>query len=588
MATDKFNLGLQWCFEPDELSLAGGASVTELTDLSVNNRTLVGSSAFPEIKAGATPNGKKAVAWTPSRNPLAFVGDHHLNCIFLVVKIIGNFSGFNGIMSSPTSTPMLVGVPNSDVFYDNKYPFFEYRIDGIVQNPTEIFAGGDTVKTHNPAAPVDRWAIVYIRFWQKRLVEGIQFGQDRDKPERKANFELAFAAGYNRNFDDYDVRLMMRSLSWSFQVPLAELFPFNGSRRDEAEFEKIVLDDGQDEPVTHVKREARDAFAPNFGPRSPQEVQKVKAFYDYAYPGKSFYYRDFAQIPPRDTLCEFKPKTRVKYALDYNQSNYGLEFVQTTRLPAFVIPVVQPVIDAEIVPVIDSAQPTDVEDLTIVKTTPTTVLLDWKNATDVGSGIFGYLIQCSPYEDFSQPLPTKHLNSTTSQYEFPGLQPGTNYYFRVKAKDWSQLLSVNWSNIAFATTLVVAPPPSDYTVTNFVALRSLNAQSASDDNLVDFALTLITDLLIADGAPTLALSGYAVSNYTVLRVLNGNTDEREQLLNFLATLATDLMAGGNLSAYTVSNFNTLRALNGGATNTEQLLNIISTLADDLGATNATP
>lgn len=236
------------------------------------------------------------------------------------------------------------------------------------------------------------------------------------------------------------------------------------------------------------------------------------------------------------------------------------------------------------VTIIDNVKPSDVTDLAVTAEGNTTVDLDWKDATD-NVAIGGYLIQRATNEQFTLGVATISHNSAVSNRQVTGLLEGVNYFFRVKAKDAPYgNLSENWSNVVSATTSA----STGYTVTNFTPLRTLDGSSATEENLLDFAMTMISDLAIVGSAATRSLNNYAVANFTPKRSLDGTILSADDLLDFVMTVAFDLSQGGNLSAYAVGNFTASRSINGATATLEQLLDVVLTAADDLGAANTAP
>lgn len=121
-----------------------------------------------------------------------------------------------------------------------------------------------------------------------------------------------------------------------------------------------------------------------------------------------------------------------------------------------------------------------------------------------------------------------------------------------------------------------------YTVTNGTTLRTLNANSYTNDNLADILATLISDL--RNGVP---IPAYTITNGTVLRTLNANSYTTDNLADLIATIIDDLGTGSTISGYTVTNDVTLRTLDANSYTTDNLADVIATLIRDLGGVDVT-
>ena len=347
MATQIFTNGLKLFVEANELAASGGSSVSEFTDLSGNGRHLTASSSQPTIKASGI-NGKKSILFSGSNNPLVNTGAVTINCGFILCKADFEFSDYDGIISAVTGAGILAGIPGTTTFYDFRYQKFEYRLNDRIYSPVKGWQGGELTNVHMPPAPVAEWGIIFFRFNQPVTLNGVQIGKDRDFSGRLFSGEIALVALYDRyNFCDGDIRANTRSIAYSYQLPVVERFPNLGSRGDTVRIGKRIVTDGQDEPITRIKRGTRKAFSVNFSNLSVTENNRVQAFYDNFYPQKRFVWRDSNIVPPVDTVVRYAVPNEIEISENLQQSTGSTEFAESVLAPEYSVPITQPLIPNE-------------------------------------------------------------------------------------------------------------------------------------------------------------------------------------------------------------------------------------------------
>lgn len=331
---------LELFVEADGLATNAGA-VTAWFDLSGKGRDLlpVRAGSYP-IHTDNVVNGKATVKWLGGGvAPLGTNTSFTVRSGFMVARInAATFSTHNGLLTSFINYPILVGNgPNTTVFFDALYDLYEYRLNDVIYSPLDTWAGGKLTKAHTPPAPLNAFGIIYFRFWKNLIVDGIQIGADRASTIRNLVGEVAHLSLYSKDFGcEPDVRAQMLKLSTYYGIPIAEVYPFSGSRGDTTAGGKNVLSDGQLEPVTSIISSSRRTFGANFSLRNVGEVKAERAFYEAKYPTGKFLYRDYNIIPPEDTLVRYNVPQAKEFAESLNASSYSREFVQTTgTVPTF-------------------------------------------------------------------------------------------------------------------------------------------------------------------------------------------------------------------------------------------------------------
>jgi len=326
MSTDIYSTGLKLFVEGNSLPGANGAQVTTWADLSGNGRDLTAASAKPVIQTNAV-NGKKAVAWDGTKNPLTNSDPFQITSGFMVAKI-NEFTNFNGLLSTLDHYGILIGNHYlTDKWFNFSYDRFEIRLNDRI-SPIE-----------NAPAPLDEWGIIFFRFWTGLQCDGIQIGSDRAFNGRLLNGSVAMLALYDRGWCESDIRKMHESIASSYQRPIENVFPFQGSKSDQYSIGKQVLSDGQNEPVLRLKRGARKAFDFNFTFRSQSEFKAARAFWDANYPAKSFLWRDYNVITPEDTPVRIPVDSEFEFRGNNGTTvNYGFSGVETANLSPGAIP----------------------------------------------------------------------------------------------------------------------------------------------------------------------------------------------------------------------------------------------------------
>lgn len=369
MSTPIYLNGLQGFYEANELSGADTSPVSSFTDLSGNSRHLVAASSQPLIKTNAV-NSKKSIIWDGTKNPLVHTGTFRINSGFLLVKVDGDFTGtYQGILSTPADWGILTGIGGSNLFYDFLYNFYEFRLNDRIYPQAAA------------PAPISTFGIIYFRFWQRLLIDGIQLGQDRGFTARKFDGEISLLALYDRDWCESEIRKMFQSIAYSYQLGIENVFPYRGSKSDTGSIGKIVLSDNQPEPVLRVKRGDRKSYDLSFTFRSWMEFRAARAFWELYHPEKTFLYHDYQLIPPESTIFRLPADSEFE---DRGASgvtkNYGFSVFESTILSAAEIPLTAPDIPNEADP--DITPPSVPTGLAGVAVSGTEIDLTWGASTD--------------------------------------------------------------------------------------------------------------------------------------------------------------------------------------------------------------
>lgn len=464
--------------EAEEHGGANGDLISSVADLSPYGRNLTASSSKPTVKTGAI-NSKRSFLWDGTKNPLVYTGNFTIRCGWMVVKQDGNFAGsYAGILSSPTVYGILTGIGGSSLFYDFQYDYYEYRLNDRIYSASVDKFGN---KTLTAPAPVSSFGIIYFKFWQNLEVEGIQLGQDRNFTDRKFDGEAALLALYNRDFCEEDVRKNTFSISNSYQIAIYESFPYQGSKVDARSADKRIISDGQDEPVTRVKRGLRTSFDIAAESRDEIERHAARAFFDEYKPAKRFFFRDYENIPPIDTIVRIPENSAFEWnGAGVFKNSYRFRVTESNNLPDTFIPSPQ-------------SLPDESEDITApsVPGTPTlTVISDTQiNGSFTGStdniAVTHYRLRRATNSGFTTGVVDTDLGTSTT-FNATGLTAGTTYYFKVLAEDaaGNQSAYSSASNATTTATDTEAPSVPDGLTLGVVSSSVINlVWDPSTDNI---------------------------------------------------------------------------------------------------------
>lgn len=332
MPTNLTAANLEILLEAETLSGGTGASVASWAGLPGNVIKLTAGANQPTLSANQI-NGKNAVNFSGSNNPLVWNGSLNVACGFLVVKI-NTFDGYNGVLSSPSTVAILEARNTERYFYDNRsgngapsvYDFFEYRLNDRIYPNSAM------------PAPVGEWAIVYFRFWRVAALEGIQLGQDRNFAARKLNGQIALMGLYSEAMCEEDIRKNTESIAASYNLPIAPVFPYQASKADAGQLGEVILSDGSREPNMEILQGSRLLYDASFNARSSQEFRSAREFRN-RYRTKTFLFRNYNLIPPEDTIMGFPANSKFDDKGNTGiKTNYAVQFIQRLTPLLYTVP----------------------------------------------------------------------------------------------------------------------------------------------------------------------------------------------------------------------------------------------------------
>lgn len=318
---------LELFLEADRLSVADGGAVSVFTDLSGNNRHLTAAAAPPLIRYNAL-NNKKEVVWDGTRNPLRYTGNIQIKCGFILFRVSGAFTDYNGVLTTPSEGILVGNKFWQDRFFPFDYKYFEFR-------------SGDRIYPQSDApAPIDRYDIVFFRFASPLAADGVQLGGDRDFAGRKLNGSILLAALYSGNFCESEIRDIQSIIANSYQVKLENVFPAQGSKTDQSILRRRVLYSTSISGATKARFKdlSRKSFELKFAARSQKELEKSRKFWDEFYLSKTFLYRDYNLFPPVDTVVKQPVETDFAYSGSVNLFDYAFSVVEADVLSPGAIP----------------------------------------------------------------------------------------------------------------------------------------------------------------------------------------------------------------------------------------------------------
>ncbi len=71
---------------------------------------------------------------------------------------------------------------------------------------------------------MNAWRVIFFRFWQPVIFNGVQLGQNRNTTNRKWNDSVALLALYSRNFLESEIRKHSKTIADNFALSLADVY----------------------------------------------------------------------------------------------------------------------------------------------------------------------------------------------------------------------------------------------------------------------------------------------------------------------------------------------------------------------------
>jgi hypothetical protein len=310
-------MGLELYCEANKLSLTNDAVVASFTDLSGKGRNLTASSNQPVFKTS-----DNRIEFDGTKSPLKNNAQFQINCGFILAKCNqSTFSNNAGLLSGNEFLPILLGSTGTNKFFDlkgagdSKFEYFEFRTNDRIYPQS------------NQLAPMQAWQLIFFRFWQPQITDGIQIGCDRLDSTRKWNGAVKLLALYSRNFCENDIRSMAKTIADDYSLTLVDVFPFQADTSSEIVSSKKVLRSGNDEfgKITRLKRAKKLKLKLNFTNRKQSEVDSSDTYLDNHHPELSFLIRNYQYIPPRDTEVYSLSDETTRNTNGINLWNYSFE-----------------------------------------------------------------------------------------------------------------------------------------------------------------------------------------------------------------------------------------------------------------------
>jgi chitodextrinase len=419
------------------------------------------------------------------------------------------------------------------------------------------------------AAPVtvSTFVIIYFRFWKPITVEGVQIGQDRDFTDRKFNGEVALLALYARRFCESEIGNNIKSIANSYQIALPDVFPYQGSKADARTIGKRILSDGQDEPVTRVKRGARTMFDLAFTGRHQNERLAAAAFWDEFYPSKRFIYRDYENIPPADTIVRLPENSQFQWngGQTVNQNSYGFQVFESVIAPATAIPPAPtiPTESPDTIEVPDTEAPTvpGTPSLSVISTSQINGSF---TASSDNVAVTHYRLRRATNSGFTTGVVDTDLGTSTS-FNATGLSASTQYWFKVLAEDAAGNQSAYSASANATTTASDTEAPS--TPTSFT-LDTENLPTSSTVGLTWLGSSdnvAVTEYQVQYATNSGFTTGVGTQDFSPV---GGPGDDEPHIVMGLSPSTTYYFrvrakdAAGNYSSYT-SSVNTMTEAAGG-------------------------
>lgn len=303
--------------EPQLDGYPAGSVAPSYYDHSGNDRTISAASNYP-LNSTPAINGKAAIYWDGTMNSLANAESFPVQCGWIVAKyndaaFPSGANGYKGLLTDLDSLPVLVGSQESANFFDFGYEFFEFRTSDRIR------------PVNNAPAPMTAYKVIFFRFWQPRVFNGVQLGQDRNLTGRKWKGFVGLLALYSRNFCESDIRKYSKIIADNFALSLADVYPYQSDKNAPRNSVQGVnfYDPPEGARISEVLSDAKISFDLQFTSRRQAEVNEFLDYHESHYaPALPCIYRDYKFIPPRD----YEGYIDSPYDLDGAVNNFSYSF----------------------------------------------------------------------------------------------------------------------------------------------------------------------------------------------------------------------------------------------------------------------
>lgn len=312
--------GCELYCEPQLMGLTQGDDVSSLTDYSGKNRHLTEVDPVPVYHANVV-NSKGVIRLDASTKALKNPAVFPIRCGWIVAKFSGaTFSTYNGLLSGTTN------LDNQDILTGNsgEATFFNF-----LQHKTFEFRSNDRIYPASAApAPMNAFKIIFFRFWNPIIVDGIQLGQQKTDTTRRWIGDIGLVGLYSRDFHEEEVRTYSKAIATNFALTLADVYPYlpdiDGVPERPAQSVNFY-DPPEGDRISEVLDDSKRIFDLKFSGADQTEVKEMIAFHKSHYASATpCIYRNYKFTPPEDV----EGYIDSPYDLDgaNNDFNYSFRF----------------------------------------------------------------------------------------------------------------------------------------------------------------------------------------------------------------------------------------------------------------------
>jgi hypothetical protein len=310
--------GCELYCEPQLSATGNGDLVFSLTDYSGKNRHLTAADSQPQYYTGIL-NSKSVVRFSGANNPLSNPANFTLSCGWIVSKFNASvFPHFNGLLCGLNSTSVLVGLIGTNEWFNFAVPKYEYRL------------GGRIYLAASALAPMNLFQIVFFRFWNPIIMDGVQLGQHFGLTDRRWNGDVALVGLYSRNFHEEEIHNYTKSIAENFNLSLPSVYPYQSDikgAKEEPEHSVNFYDPPEGDRISESLSASKKSLELNFSGADEMEIDYFLSFYNSHYEQSlPFIYRDYRFTPPRDIEGYFDSPYEING--ENNDFAYGFKMRQ--------------------------------------------------------------------------------------------------------------------------------------------------------------------------------------------------------------------------------------------------------------------
>lgn len=308
--------GCELYCEPTHQGVFNDQAVSTLSDYSGSGADLTVASSKPLFKTNII-NSKSIVRFTGANLQPKNAKPFNVRCGWIVAKYDGALFdlNFRGLLSGLVTHDILTGNVGGISFYNFGDDYYEFRSNDRIY-PKE-----------SAPAPMNVFKVLFFRFWQTKIMDGIQIGQQRNYTDRNWKGDVGLLALYSRDFFEYEIRAYSQIIADYYALSLANVYPYQADKSTSQSVEQSVnfYDPPEGDRISEVLGDPKRTFELKFTSRRRPERNAMIAFHNSHYASATpCIIQNYNVIPPESIEGYIDSEYELSGAL--NNYSYGFRF----------------------------------------------------------------------------------------------------------------------------------------------------------------------------------------------------------------------------------------------------------------------